>query len=150
MKSYLLAIIIGCTCTGSKIFAQTNAAITQSKNNQMKQFSLLVRVPVTYTAEQARLTTPLWDKTIEDWKAKGVYVLSFAFPGESYTVSGSEKEVKKETVIADNLRVVSNIVLQAADKDQAIELAKACPILAHGGSVEIREIPKPLQVRGVN
>ena len=150
MKSYLLAIIIGCTCTVSKISAQTSAAITQSKNNQMKQFSLLVRVPVTYTAEQARLTAPLWDKTLENWKAKGVYVLSFAFPGESYTVSGSEKEVKKETVIADNLRVVSNIVLQAADNDQAIELAKACPILAHGGSVEIREIPKPLQVRSFN
>lgn len=145
MKSYLLAIIIG--SLSIKAFAQAGTAAIQSKNNQMKQFSLLVRVPVTYTTEQARLTGPLWDKTVEEWKAKGVYILSFAFPGESYTVSDAGKEIKKEAVISNNLRVVSNIVLQAADKDQAIELAKACPILAHGGSVEIREIPKILHVR---
>ncbi len=144
MKSYLLAIVIVSAFISSK--ALTNTVNTQSKNNQMKQFSLLVRVPVTYTTEQARATGPLWDKTVEEWKAKGVYILSFAFPGESYTVSGNGKKVKNEAIISNNLRVVSNIVLQAADKDQAIELAKACPILAHGGSVEVRDIPKVLHV----
>ena len=147
MKSYLIAIIIGCTFIGSKTFAQTSTVNAQSKNSQMKQFSLVVRVPVTYTSEQARNTAPLWDKTVEEWKAKGAYILSFAFPGESYTISGSGKEVNNKAVISDNLRVVSNIVLQAADKDEAVELAKACPILAHGGSVEVREIQKILHVR---
>lgn len=147
MKSYLIAIIIGCTFIGSNTFAQTSTANAQSKNNQMKQFSLLVRVPVTYTTEQAKATGPLWDKTVEDWKAKGAYILSFAFPGESHTISGNGKEVRNEAVISNNLRVVSNIVLQATDKEKAIELAKACPILAHGGSVEVREIPKMLHVR---
>lgn len=147
MKSYLLTIIISATLIGGKASAQTNSTATQSKNNQMKQFSLLIRVPVTYTSEQVKLANPLWEKTLQEWKSKGVYILSFAFPGESYTVSGSTKAVKKETIISNNLKVVSNIVLQAESMEQVIELAKECPILTYEGSVEIREIPKPLQVR---
>ena len=104
----------------------------------------MVRVPDSYNAEQAKAVNPLWDKLLEKWKAEGAYVLSFAFPGESYTVSGTDKMVKKETVLAGNLKVVSNIVLQAKTIEQAIELAKSCPILIYGGTVEIREIPKPI------
>lgn len=112
----------------------------------MKQFSLLVRVPEAYGAERAKAVTPQWDELIEQWKAAGVYVLSFAFPGESYTVSGTAKTVKKETVLAGNLKVVSNLVLRAESMEQALELAKSCPILIHGGTVEVREIPKPIEL----
>lgn len=110
----------------------------------MKQFSLLVRVPDTYTAEQAKATGPQWNELLDAWKAEDVYVISFAFPGESYTVTGTEKTVRKETVLSANLRAVSNLVLQVENMQQAIEQAKRCPILAYGGSVEIREIPKPI------
>ncbi|WP_257669926.1 hypothetical protein [Parapedobacter tibetensis] len=71
------------------------------------------------------------------------YIISFAFPGESYHVSDAGRSVKKESVISDNLRVVSVIVLRATDMENAIELAKDCPILEHGGTVEVREIPSP-------
>lgn len=111
----------------------------------MKQFSLLVRVPETYSPEQAKAVGPAWDKLIEQWKAEGVYILSFAFPGESFTVSGVEKVVKKESVISGNLRVVSNIVLQSETMEVALELAKRCPVLLYGGSVEVRQIPKPVK-----
>ena len=43
----------------------------------MKQFSLLIRVPETYSKEHAKLVNPQWDKLIEQWKADDVYVLSF-------------------------------------------------------------------------
>ena len=112
----------------------------------MKQFSLLVRVPETYTTTQAKAVNPEWDKLLEQWKAEGVYILSFAFPGESFTVSGDEKLIKKESVLSGNLRVVSNIVLQSETIEHALELAKSCPILVHGGTVEVREIPKPINL----
>jgi len=112
----------------------------------MKQFSLLVRVPDTYTAEHAKAVNPQWNELLDQWKAAGVYIISFAFPGESYTVSGADKNVKKEIVLSGNLKAVSNLVLQAEDMEQATELAKHCPILAYGGSVEIREIPKPVLI----
>jgi hypothetical protein len=110
----------------------------------MKQFSLLIRVPNSYNSEQAKIVNPQWDKLIEQWKTEGVYVLSFAFPGESYTVSGPEKEIKKESVLSGNLKVVSNIVIQASNMEQALELSKSCPVLLRGGTVETREVPKPI------
>jgi hypothetical protein len=112
----------------------------------MKQFSLLVRVPDTYSTEQAKSVGPQWDKLIEQWKAEGVYVLSFAFPGESFTVSSSEKVIKKQTVLSGNLKVVSNLVLQSNTMEDVLDLAKSCPILQYGGSVEIREIINPVQL----
>lgn len=144
MKSDLFAIIICSAFISCKTSAQTNITASQSKNNEMKQFSLLIRVPNSYGTEQAKTVNPQWDKLLEEWKAEGVYVLSFAFPGESYTVSGTEKTVKKETVFSGNLKVVSNIVLQAETIEQVLELAKSCPILLYGGTVEVREIPKPI------
>ena len=112
----------------------------------MKQFSFLVRVPDSYNTEQAKQVNPLWDKTIEQWKADGVYVLSFAFPGKSFTVSGAEKSIKEEVVLSGKLKVVSNLVLQAETMEKALELAKSCPILLFGGSVEVREIPKSISL----
>ena len=128
-----------------KTFAQTKNSVSHSKKDKMKQFSLVVRVPETYSTEQAKAVGPAWDKLIELWKAEGVYILSFAFPGESFTVSGIEKVVKKESVISGNLRVVSNIVLQSETMEGALELAKHCPVLLYGGSVEVRQIPKPVK-----
>lgn len=135
----LCLLLIGFTS-----YAQTGTL--ESKNVKMKQFSLLVRVPLTYGCVQAKAVNPLWDNLIAEWKNKGVYVISFAFPGESYTVSGTEKIVKKETVIAENLKVVSNIVLQTDIIETALDFAKQCPILQYGGTVEVREIPKPIPI----
>ena len=144
MKSLAIAAVLCLLVTkpqatpGLKEFDQL-----QSKT-QMKQFSLLVRVPTSYTSEQAKSVNPRWENLLAEWKAENAYVLSFAFPGESYTVSGPDHTVKQESVLSGSLRVVSNIVLQAVSFEEAIELAKRCPILAFGGSVEVREIPKPV------
>jgi len=144
--SFLLSIIC-LACIGCNTYAQPGNMTSQPKDIQMKQFSILVRVPDTYSSEQAKLVGPQWDKQLEKWKAEGSYVLSFAFPGESHTVSGPEKVVKKESVLSGNLRVVSNIVLQAETLEGALELAKGCPILAYGGTVEVREIPKQIELK---
>ena len=128
---------------GTKIYGQkdkSNSEIT--KSNNMKEFSLLVRVPLTYTPEQAKAVNPKWNALLDKWKADNTYIISFAFPGDSYVVSGSEKSIKKESVISDNLRVVSNLFISAASIESAIELAKDIPILEFGGTVEVREIPK--------
>ncbi|MEJ7644820.1 MAG: hypothetical protein WKF87_09510 [Chryseolinea sp.] len=144
MKTGLLVAIIFLTFAGFRVSTQTPAVAFNSKTIQMKQYSLLVRVPITYSTEQAKEVGPEWEGLIEKWKTERVYVLSFAFPGEGFTVSGPEKVVKKEYTLSGALRVVSNIVVQAETIEQAIEHAKECPILVHGGSVEVREIPNPL------
>lgn len=100
----------------------------------MKAFIVLVKVPLTYTTEQAKAVNPQWDKAIADWKASGHYITSFAYPGESRIIAPQPAK--------ENLKQVSSILLRAENIEEATALAKACPILQYGGSVEIREIPK--------
>jgi len=148
------SFLLGLLLINTPLFSQvkTNQSLNQkkevkmeNKSNEMKQYSLLVRVPGTYGTEQAKSVGPQWEKLLEQWKADNIYVLSFAFPGESYTVSGNEKLIKKETVLSGNLKVVSHIVLLSETIEQALELAKSCPVLLYGGTVEVREVPKPIK-----
>jgi hypothetical protein len=106
----------------------------------MKEFSLLVRVPVTYSSEQAKAVKPKWDQVLEKWKAGDLFVTSFVFPGAGYVVSGANRTVKKETVVSDDLKVASNIILRATSLEEAVELAKDCPVLEYGGTMEVREV----------
>ena len=106
----------------------------------MKEFMLLVRVPLSYSSELAKAVGPQWDKVLENWKAADVYVTSFPFPPEGFSITGADRAIKKEWIIADNRKVVSAIVLRAVSIEDALELAKVCPVLDHEGSVEVREI----------
>ncbi len=146
MKQYHAVLLLCLSLTGRGAHAQTGhtpASLNNQSSATMKTFSLLVSVPVSYTTAQAKAVGPEWDKTLAQWKTAGIYVTSFAFPGESYVVAGPGKEVRRETVVCNELKVVSNIVLRATDMEQALLQAGACPVLAYGGTVEVREIPQP-------
>ncbi|MCU7552922.1 hypothetical protein OCK74_27635 [Chitinophagaceae bacterium LB-8] len=105
----------------------------------MKDFSFLVRVPVTYSPEQVKAANVKWNALIEQWKQDGIYITSFPFPAEGYVISSSN-QAEKKSVFSDNLRVVSNIFLRADSMEDAVELAKQFPVLEYGGTVEVREI----------
>lgn len=100
-----------------------------------------MRVPEDYTTEQAKAVNPKWEQVVDKWKGDGVFVTSYVFPRDSYVVSGAERQVKKEFVVSDHLKVVSSIILRASNMEDAVELAKNCPVLDFGGSIEVREIP---------
>ena len=110
----------------------------------MKEFSFIVRVPITYSKDQSQAANILWNSLLDKWKAAGIYITSFPFPAEGYVISGPDNSVTKESVLSGNLRLVSNIFLRAETFEQANELAKTFPVLPYGGSVEVREIlPRP-------
>jgi hypothetical protein len=122
--------------------AQTDNSGTQTKKrvSSMKEFSFVVRVPVSYSKEQVQQANSVWTTLLENWKKEGAYIISFPFPAEGYVVSGKEKSIKKGSVTSDDQRVVSCIFLRAGSIDEATELAKTFPVLEFGGSVEVREI----------
>ena len=113
---------------------------TKAQDNR-KQFVLVVRVPETYDTEQAKKVGPEWDKTLAYWKAQGVYVESFPFPQPGAIISGGDRQVQTGMITAGGQKVVSIVVLRATDSAHATELAKRCPVLDHGGSVEVRLRP---------
>ena len=123
-------------------FAQKTENHNKDLNSmKMKEFSFIVRVPLTYSREQVQQAGAIWNSLIEKWKSDGIYITSFPFPGEGYLVSGKNRETTKESVVSNNTRVVSNIFLKAEDFEKAIALAKTFPILDYEGTVEVREIP---------
>ncbi len=115
---------------------------TTVKSTELKKFVLVVRVPEAYGGEQAKAVNPEWDKAIDYWKAVGAYVESFAFPAKGYVISGSDKRADEGMITWGGQKVVSIVVLRAENIAQANELAKRCPILNHGGTVEVRERPQ--------
>lgn len=109
----------------------------------MQEYILLVRLPITYGPEQAGAVRAQWTALTDQWKADGIFVTSFIAPAEGYVVSGATAE--KGQVVSNELRIVSNIILRAPNLEAALALAKKCPILEQGGTVEVRECqPRPV------
>lgn len=108
----------------------------------MKQFSLLVSVPESYDTEHAEEINPQWDELVQQWKWEGICVRSYSFPDSGYTISGIDKVIRQESIQSDGLKTISNIILQAYTMQDALVLAKSCPVLSYGGTVEVREIPQ--------
>ncbi len=116
---------------------------SSSLNNQsikMKEFILIVRVPASYGAEDAKAVREKWNALTDQWKADNIFVTSYVFPPEGFVVFNSSGATKKEYVVSDKLKVVSTIILNAQSLDDALGLAKHCPILEQGGTIEVREV----------
>jgi uncharacterized protein YciI len=147
--------LFGLVLLHTHVFSQvaTNQSSTLKKEikmdnqiNEFKEYILLVRLPLNYGPENAKEVRVQWNTLLEKWKADGTYVTSFVYPNDGYLVTGSEKSVTKEGVISNNFKLVSNMILRAANYESALELAKQCPVLKQGGMIEVREIqprPKP-------
>lgn len=135
----LAACLIGVTVVAASAGISLPAPAKNQK--KMKTFAVLVKVPVTYTAEQAKAVNPVWEKTISQWKEEGVYVTSFAFPGEGVMITGADYQVSHGKEVMNERRLVSCILLKTETLEQATEVAKSCPVLPLGGAVEVRELP---------
>jgi len=137
ISSLLLAIllIVLAECAHSK----ANSLNKNVKPTKMNTYILLIRLPLNYGAEQAAAVRPEWNALTDQWKSAGIYVTSYVFPSESYVVSG-KGEVTKVNVVSNGLRIISSLLIQAPNFEEALSLAKKCPILKQGGTVEVREV----------
>lgn len=116
----------------------------ENQINEFKEYILLVRLPLNYGPDKAKEVREKWNTLLDKWKENGPYVTSFVYPNDGYLVTGSEKSVTNEGVVSNNFKLVSNMILKAANYEAALELAKKCPVLEQGGMIEVREIqPRP-------
>lgn len=111
----------------------------------MKEFILINRVPVGYGQTEAKEVAAAWTQLTDEWKQAGKFIISFVFPAEGSIVFGQPVSISVGNVFADDLKIVSVIVIKADNLGSGAEMAKASPILRQAGSVEIREImDKPI------
>lgn len=117
----------------------------ENQTEKMKEYILLVHLPRGYGPEQAEAVREQWNALLDQWKSEGKFVTSFVYPNDGYLVSGGAKTISEDGVVSNGFRLVSNMIVRAGSYEAALELAKACPVLAQEGRIEVREIqPRPL------
>lgn len=108
----------------------------------MKSFMFLFRGgldPETASPEEMQQNMEKWFAWVDELKQKGIYS-----SGEPLLPGG--KTLRKNNVVTDgpfaeSKEVIGGFFLIKTDGiDTALELAKACPDLPLGGSVEVREV----------
>jgi hypothetical protein len=108
----------------------------------LQEFMLIFRMePSTEqpTAEQLQEMGQSWGKFIGTIAMQGNLVSTYqlGFEGKQIT---ADKQIHEGFVIAEKQMMAGNMVLKAESIEAATELAKNCPILLMGGTVEVRSI----------
>jgi len=120
---------------------QSPRALSPEKENTMKKFLLVYRTPTTSprpSEEQMKAMLAQW----QQWKT--AFPAQVSDMGDGLLPTG---RTIKGTVVTDGPSVESKEVVsgysivQAKSDDEALSVAKACPILqAPGASIEVRQL----------
>ena len=103
---------------------------------------MINRVPKDYNAGEAQAVMPQWNMLTAKWKANDGFVASYVFPTQGLLVSHNGNTVKNIKTEPGELKIVSTIIIKALSLEDAVEMAKCCPILQQDGSVEVIELMK--------
>lgn len=109
---------------------------------QEKEFMLMFRFEPTNeqpTQEQLEEMQKQWGEFIGHIAMQGKLVSTYQLGFEGMQIMG-DQTTKEGIQVAEGQTLSGNMVLKAQSLEVATELAKKCPILLVGGSVEIRSI----------
>jgi hypothetical protein len=111
----------------------------QQKQNQ---FILIVRSKAKIKASQDEIKTNIshWMAYMGDLGKNGKIAGGYRLPVEGVTLTGPDRMVTDKPYIDDGKMVSSFIIINAADMNEAKQIAAKCPVFELGGNVEIREI----------
>ena len=110
--------------------------------DKLKEFMLLFRFEPTQAEpaqEQENEMHKQWGAFIGGVAAQGKLVSTHQLGFEGRQI-GAGQTVDEGIHIAEKQTTGGNMVLMAASMDEAVDLAKKCPILSMGGTVEVRDI----------
>lgn len=108
----------------------------------MKNFMLIFRSgseTMKMSPEESQQNMQKWFSWIGELQAKGIYTA-----GEALLPTG--KTVKKGNLVTDGPYAESKemvggfFIIKAASIEEAAEIAKSCPDLPQGGTVEVRDV----------
>jgi hypothetical protein len=89
--------------------------------------------------EQARESGAMWHAWQEALTKAGHSVTGAQLDSGGCCVVGAEKAVARGPFASDHV-MGGYFVVSASNLDEATDLAKGCPVLKHGGTVEVRPI----------
>jgi hypothetical protein len=111
----------------------------QQKSNQ---YVLIIRSKAVVKGSPELIKTNIqhWTAWMTDLGQHGKIAGGYRFPTEGTTLTGSDKTAKAKPYIANGEMVSSFLIINAADLDEAKQIAAKCPTFELGGNVEIRAI----------
>lgn len=106
----------------------------------LNEFMLLFRMPAGNTppnAEQIEKMHQQWQKFIGEVASRGllVNVSRLGFEG---VVIKSDQTTENKFLMEDGKFISGNLTMKAKTMEAAVEMAKQCPVLFAGGTVEVR------------
>ena len=112
----------------------------------MKEYIFLLRgYPNHLTLEETQQLRLQWGRLVPRWREEKKFVEGYIFSDDGHTIEGApERLVNDKTVIEHGMQAAGFVIILAADMEEALQLAKLCPLLDFGGTVEVRErVPQP-------
>ena len=109
---------------------------------QLQDYMLLFRLEPNFSYSPTNVEIAFQKQQWGNWiggiaaQAKLVSTTQLGFNGEQLS---ADLSVNDGVNIAENKMVGGNMVVKATSIDEAVELAKGCPILNIGGTVEVRD-----------
>lgn len=108
----------------------------------MSKFMYLFRSnPAVYQnlgPEQFKDQTRLWETWLDRLGKTHIHQMGERLSFEGKVVKGKEEFITDGPYVEVKDMIQGYLLVSADDLDQAAELAKGCPVLAFGGSVEVR------------
>jgi hypothetical protein len=112
----------------------------------MKEYLFLFRGGLDFStapAEQVQQVIGKWQEWVAQLMKKGIYNGGERLTmNEAAVVKGSARQIVPGPYTANDEKVGGYISIKADNLQQAIDIAKDCPIFSFEGNVEIREIAK--------
>lgn len=116
------------------------------KHNTMADYLLLFRGGEAHRIED-RSDPEKWQAHLQEWMRwmndlteQGKFVGAQPLKSAGKTVTGMAKVVTDGPFIEGKELVGGYLICKAQSFDEAVEIAKGCPILSYDGIVEVREI----------
>ena len=111
----------------------------------MKDFMFIFRGGIdknNISAEQMQQHMQKWFSWIEELKAKNIYIAGEPLTPAGKTVKGAKALVTDGPFAESKELIGGYFLIKANTLEEAAEIAKGCPDLPMGASVEIREVMK--------
>jgi hypothetical protein len=137
MKKFILLTAL--VCVGMSLFAHGRSGFA---GDSTQQFLLIVRYKTNTpppSQEAMKAIGAHWGAFMGQLAQSGKLVIGYRPGTEGKTISGSAKTAK-DGAYGEKEVVSSILVIRAANRDEAVEIAKKCPIYEMDGSVEVRAI----------
>ncbi|OCX52317.1 hypothetical protein BEL04_12640 [Mucilaginibacter sp. PPCGB 2223] len=130
MKKYLLSI--GIALLATSVFAQQKSS----------QFVLIIRSKgdIRASPETIKINIAHWTAWMTDLGRHGKIAAGYRFPTEGTTIIKADGDAKPGAYIANGELVSSFLIINAADLNEAKQIAAKCPTFELGGTVEVRAV----------